>query len=68
MSASTAPTARLSAPSGFGEPYPLVYVDGVFRTADQARLSVLANAVSYGTGTFEGIRGTGTRSINKFTS
>jgi branched-chain amino acid aminotransferase len=42
----------------FGVPYDWVYVDGEFVSADDARLSVLANAVSYGTGTFEGIRAT----------
>jgi branched-chain amino acid aminotransferase len=35
-----------------------VYVDGEFVTADAARISIKANAVSYGTGTFEGIRAT----------
>lgn len=42
----------------FGVPYGWVYVDGAFVPADEARLSVLANVVSYGTGTFEGIRAT----------
>jgi branched-chain amino acid aminotransferase len=37
-------------------PLPVVYVDGAFVTPDEARLSVHANAVSYGTGVFEGIR------------
>jgi branched-chain amino acid aminotransferase len=36
--------------------FPYVFVDGAFVTVDDARLSVHANAVSYGTGTFEGIR------------
>jgi branched-chain amino acid aminotransferase len=49
-------TAETSVPSVFGEPFPRVYVDGSFRSSRDARLSVLANAVSYGTGTFEGIR------------
>jgi branched-chain amino acid aminotransferase len=40
----------------FGTPYPWVFVDGAVVPAEQARLSVLANVVSYGTGTFEGIR------------
>jgi branched-chain amino acid aminotransferase len=35
-----------------------VYVDGEFINADAARISIKANAVSYGTGTFEGIRAT----------
>jgi branched-chain amino acid aminotransferase len=62
MLSSTAPTAPGgSAPVGsepvaFGEPFPHVYVDGAFQTAADARTSVLANAVSYGTGTFDGIR------------
>jgi branched-chain amino acid aminotransferase len=37
-------------------PLPVVFVDGAFVTSDEARLSVHANAVSYGTGVFEGIR------------
>ena len=41
---------------GFGEPYPWVYVDGAFVAADEARVSILANTLQYGTGTFEGIR------------
>jgi branched-chain amino acid aminotransferase len=40
----------------FGTPHDVVFVDGAFVPAEDARLSVLANAVSYGTGTFEGIR------------
>lgn len=39
-------------------PYDVVFVDGEFVSSDEARLSVLANVVSYGTGTFEGIRAT----------
>ncbi|MEO3868296.1 branched-chain amino acid transaminase [Nonomuraea sp. B12E4] len=42
----------------FGEPYRWVFVDGDFVPSEEARLSVLANVVSYGTGTFEGIRAT----------
>lgn len=45
---------------GFGDPYPWVFVDGAFVPADEARVGVLANALSYGTGTFEGIRASGT--------
>ncbi|MBO0691000.1 MAG: branched-chain amino acid transaminase [Candidatus Dormibacteraeota bacterium] len=37
-------------------PLPVVFVDGAFVESDEARLSVHANAVSYGTGVFEGIR------------
>lgn len=40
----------------FGEPCPWVYVDGELVREPEARLSVHANALSYGTGTFEGIR------------
>lgn len=43
-------------PSPFGEPYPLVNVNGLVVDAADARISVHAHAVSYGTGTFEGIR------------
>lgn len=35
-----------------------IFVDGAFVEADAARISIKANAVSYGTGTFEGIRAT----------
>ncbi|MGP3958173.1 branched-chain amino acid transaminase [Nonomuraea sp. 3N208] len=42
----------------FGQPYDWVFADGEFVRSDDARLSVLANVVSYGTGTFEGIRAT----------
>lgn len=38
--------------------FDVVFVDGAFISADQARLSIKANAVSYGTGTFEGLRAT----------
>ncbi|MBB3725011.1 branched-chain-amino-acid transaminase [Nonomuraea dietziae] len=40
----------------FGTPYAEVYAEGAFVPEKESRLSVLANAVSYGTGTFEGIR------------
>jgi branched-chain amino acid aminotransferase len=36
--------------------FDIVFVDGEFVSTDQGRLSVHANAVSYGTGTFEGMR------------
>jgi branched-chain amino acid aminotransferase len=39
-------------------PYDCVFVDGDFVSRDAARLSVHANALSYGTGTFEGMRAT----------
>lgn len=38
--------------------FDLVFVDGAFVAAPDARLSIKANAVSYGTGTFEGMRAT----------
>jgi branched-chain amino acid aminotransferase len=40
----------------FAAPCELVFVDGGFVKADSARVSVHAHALSYGTGTFEGIR------------
>ena len=36
--------------------FDLLYVDGAFLSADDARVSPWANALSYGTGTFEGMR------------
>ncbi|WP_433337486.1 branched-chain amino acid transaminase [Spirillospora sp. CA-294931] len=53
-------TQQQEAPGGiaFGEPYEWVFVDDEFVPSERARLSVLANVVSYGTGTFEGIRAT----------
>jgi branched-chain amino acid aminotransferase len=40
-----------------GEPsLNLLYVDGAFVSADDARVSPRANSLSYGTGTFEGMR------------
>jgi branched-chain amino acid aminotransferase len=38
--------------------FDVVFVDGDFVSADAARISIKANAVSYGTGTFEGLRAT----------
>jgi branched-chain amino acid aminotransferase len=49
----TAPTATVNP---FGTPCSLVNVDGEIINGDQAAVSVHAHAVSYGTGTFEGIR------------
>lgn len=40
----------------FGVPYHWVFADGEFVPEQDARVGVLANALSYGTGTFEGIR------------
>lgn len=42
--------------SPFGTPFDTVFVDDAYVTGDQARVSVHANALSYGTGTLEGIR------------
>lgn len=44
------------APGGFGVPYGWVFVDGRIVRAEEAAVSVHAHALSYGTGTFEGIR------------
>ncbi len=52
----TAMTTDAAPPSPFGRPFPLVFVDGDFVEEADASVSVHANAVSYGTGTFEGIR------------
>lgn len=50
-------TAHASAPvGGFGAPCPVVFVDGQYLVAEDARVSAHANVLSYGTGTFEGIR------------
>jgi branched-chain amino acid aminotransferase len=49
------PSAGLDA-SPFGPPYGLVLADGEFMAESDARVSVHANALSYGTGTFDGIR------------
>jgi branched-chain amino acid aminotransferase len=38
--------------------FDVVFVDGDFISADDARISIKANVVSYGTGTFEGLRAT----------
>ncbi|MQA88249.1 MAG: branched-chain amino acid transaminase [Streptosporangiales bacterium] len=40
----------------FGRPYTWVFVDDRFVSSEDARVSVGANTLSYGTGTFEGIR------------
>jgi branched-chain amino acid aminotransferase len=41
---------------GTATQFPYVFVDGEFVTLDDARVGVHTNALSYGTGTFEGIR------------
>ena len=54
----TETTTVRAAPSvgGFGPPCPLVFVDGEYLSNEDARVSAHANVLSYGTGTFEGIR------------
>ena len=42
--------------SPFGTPCPVVLADGTFTDAADARVSVSANALSYGTGVFDGMR------------
>jgi branched-chain amino acid aminotransferase len=58
MSAQATRRPETAAPGGFGAPCPVVFVDGDFVSAEAARMSAYANALSYGTGTFEGIRAT----------
>ncbi len=55
---STHPEAATASPSNARQaaPFDTVFVDGEFVSRDDARLSVHAHAVSYGTGTFEGMR------------
>lgn len=52
MPENTTPTSS----GGFGTPCDWVFVDNEIVPAEQARVSVHAHALSYGTGTFEGIR------------
>jgi branched-chain amino acid aminotransferase len=53
----TAPSAAPALDSSpFGKPCEVVFADGQFLPAADARVSVYANVLSYGTGTFEGIR------------
>lgn len=54
MQTETRGSASLPDPTSFE----VVFVNGEFVSADQARLSIKANVVSYGTGTFEGLRAT----------
>lgn len=44
--------------SPFGEPLPWVFVNSEFRREPESKISVHAHALTYGTGTFEGIRAT----------
>lgn len=55
MREAQAPPAPTAGP--FGPPYPWVFVDGEFVRGRDADVSVHANVLSYGTGTFEGMRG-----------
>jgi branched-chain amino acid aminotransferase len=50
---SVAPPSRDSAAK-----FDQVFVDGAFVSSEDARISVRAHALHYGTGTFDGIRGT----------
>jgi branched-chain amino acid aminotransferase len=54
ISTSAESRAVPAAPAGF----PFAFVDGAFVPVAEAAVSVHANAVSYGTGTFEGMRAT----------
>jgi len=56
MTAHTTSPPAASPVGGFGSPSPLVFVDGAYLPAEDARVSTHANVLSYGTGTFEGIR------------
>lgn len=49
-------TETATATATFGVPYDWAFVDDRFVPSGDARLGILANALSYGTGTFEGIR------------
>jgi branched-chain amino acid aminotransferase len=51
-------TEATTSPAEKAASFDVVFVDGAYVSADAARLSIKANAVSYGTGTFEGIRAT----------
>src|SRR5690348_13108660 len=50
------PTPPALDSSPFGKPCDVVFADGRFLPAADAGISVYANVLSYGTGTFEGIR------------
>ncbi len=57
MTEALTPAAARAEPSG-PTAFPLAFVDGGFVPVAEAAISVHANAVSYGTGTFEGMRAT----------
>jgi branched-chain amino acid aminotransferase len=56
MTSASASVPTAAPAGGFGAPSPVVFVDGEFVAADVARVSAHANVLSYGVGTFEGIR------------
>ena len=58
MRATADRTTDTASDRAFGEPLPWLFVDGEFRREHEARISVHAHALTYGTGTFEGIRAT----------
>ena len=51
-------TAAVTGEAATAPGFPVAFVDGTFVPVAEAALSVHANAVSYGTGTFEGMRAT----------
>lgn len=55
---STATASRATPAGPFGAPLPWIHVDGRLVREEDARLSNHAAVISYGTGTFEGIRAT----------
>jgi branched-chain amino acid aminotransferase len=56
MTSGIAGAPAAAAVGGFGASCPVLFVDGEFVAADVARVSAHANVLSYGIGTFEGIR------------
>jgi branched-chain amino acid aminotransferase len=54
---STSPVDAVAA-HGAAVPFDVLYVDGAFVATEAARVSPWANVLSYGTGTFEGMRAT----------
>lgn len=56
MTAQTTSGPAAAPVGGFGPPSPAVFVDGAYLPAEDDRVSTHANVLSYGTGTFEGVR------------
>lgn len=56
MTVQTTSAPATTAVGGFGPPAPFVFVDGAYLRIEDARVSTHAHVLSYGTGTFEGIR------------